>query len=81
MRTTLTLDDDVAVRLQRLRQARGGRLKDTVNDALRLGLRALEEGVERRGGTTASVDLGRPRVADVDDVSGILAAVEGDGFR
>lgn len=41
MRTTLTLDDDVAVKLKRL--AAGGRFKEVANRALRLGLRALEE--------------------------------------
>jgi hypothetical protein len=38
MRTTLTLDDDVAVQLERLRRARDANLKDLVNEALRLGL-------------------------------------------
>ena len=36
MRTTLTLDDDVAVQLERLRKARHANLKDLVNEALRL---------------------------------------------
>jgi hypothetical protein len=34
MRTTLTLDDDVAVQLERLRRARDANLKDLVNEAL-----------------------------------------------
>lgn len=38
MRTTLTLDPDVAVRLKRLRQRRDVPLKDIVNDALRESL-------------------------------------------
>jgi hypothetical protein len=37
MRTTLTLDDDVAVALERLRRAGDASLKDIVNDALRRG--------------------------------------------
>ncbi len=40
MRTTLTLDDDVAVRLQELAQRRGKSFKDAVNDTLRKGLNA-----------------------------------------
>jgi len=39
MRTTLTLDDDVTVQLERLRRARDASLKDLVNEALRRGLR------------------------------------------
>ena len=38
MRTTLTLDDDVAARLEQLRRDRDESLKDIVNDALRRGL-------------------------------------------
>ena len=43
MRTTLTLDADVAARLKRLRQRRDARFKDVVNAALREGLRVMEE--------------------------------------
>jgi hypothetical protein len=38
MRTTLTLDDDVAAVLERLRKSRDANLKDLVNEALRRGL-------------------------------------------
>ena len=41
MRTTLTLDDDVAALLSRAVKRRGGAFKDTVNEALRLGLEAM----------------------------------------
>ena len=41
MRTTLTIDDDVAVRLQRLRNERGDSLKAVVNEALRRGLEQM----------------------------------------
>ena len=36
MRTTLTIDDDVAAELERVRQARDAKFKDLVNEALRL---------------------------------------------
>lgn len=38
MRTTLTLDDDVAARLERLQRERGISFKEAVNATLRLGL-------------------------------------------
>ena len=41
MRTTLTLDDDVAAALERLRRARDASLKDVVNEVLRGGLSEL----------------------------------------
>ena len=48
MRTTLTLDDDNAVRLERLRKERDVGLKDVVNDAIRRGLDVLEAPVGSR---------------------------------
>ncbi len=42
MRTTLTLDDDVAVRLKRLHKKRDASFKEVVNEAMRLGLDRLE---------------------------------------
>src|SRR5439155_2140586 len=41
MRTTLTLDDDVSVQLERLRRARDASMKDLVTEALRRGLREM----------------------------------------
>jgi hypothetical protein len=82
MRTTLTLDDDVAAALERLRRARGARLRTLVNDVLREGLRHLQPRPTR--GTpfrTQSVDLGRARIAGVDNVFETLAITDGDDFR
>ena len=41
MRTTLTLDDDVAAMLERLRKAREQSRKELVNEALRQGLKQM----------------------------------------
>jgi hypothetical protein len=38
MRTTLTIDDDVAARLERLRRERGISFKELINATLRSGL-------------------------------------------
>jgi len=82
MRTTLSLDDDVAAQLERVRSARGGSLKETVNAALREGLQRLERPPERQQRRyTRSVSLGRPRIGAVDNVAEVLAVVEGDAFR
>lgn len=83
MRTTLTLDDDVAARLAELR-ARGDRrsLKQVVNDVLRAGLAALDrERPVPSGPYTRAVSLGKPRLPDLDDVSEVLAVAEGDDYR
>ena len=75
MRTTLTLDDDVAARLERLRRARGQSLRDITNDALRRGLDDLTRRPQQRDPfRTESVDLGPLRLPSIDSVSEILAA-------
>ncbi len=82
MRTTLTLDDDVAALLERVRAERGSGLKDVVNEALRLGLRGLTARPRRRTAyRTPTVSLGRCLVGSLDDVSEALALAEGEAFR
>ncbi len=81
MRTTLSLDDDVATQLERVRRSRGGSLKDTVNAALREGLQRLEQPAPRtRRSYTRVVSLGKPRIGAVDNVAEVLAVAEGEAF-
>lgn len=82
MRTTLTLDDDVAVLVERLRKARGDSLKTVVNAALREGLRHMATPPRRRTPfRTRAVDLGRCLAGSVDNVAETLAVAEGESFR
>lgn len=82
MRTTLTLDDDVARLLERARARRGIPLKQIVNEALREGLARLETPrPARRRHTTRAVSLGRCLLDNVDDVAEALALAEGERFR
>ena len=82
MRTTLTLDDDVAARIERLRKTRNVSLKDLVNEALREGLKHLAAPqVERAPFRTEAVDLGRCLLGNVDNVAEALAVAEGESFR
>ena len=82
MRTTLTLDPDVASLAQRLQRARGQSFKAIVNEALRSGLRAMAAPsgppVVYR---TPEVDLGRCRIGSLDDVAEVLVVAEGEEFR
>ena len=78
MRTTLTIDDDVAIKLKRL--AKGGRFKDVANRALRLGLLAME--AEKRDAPYRTQPVvGRPRVANLDNIGDIIAEHEQDDWR
>lgn len=82
MRTTLTLDDDVAAQLERLRRTRDVSLKELVNEILRRGLKDLSAPPKRREPFhTQVVTLGRPRQASLDNVEEILAIAEGDSFK
>jgi hypothetical protein len=83
MRTTLTLDPDVAAALERWKEARGVSLKAAVNEAIRHGLRALEAPPEqaREPYRIRSWSAARLLMANVDDVAEVLAAAEGEAFR
>ena len=81
MRTTLTIDDDVAAMLHRVGKLRGGSFKDLVNEALRRGLREMAAPPKtQRPFETRSVDLGRLRVASIDNIAEALAIAEDESF-
>lgn len=82
MRTTLTLEDDVAVRIERLRKEKDTSLKDIVNGLLR---KALDD--------AKPVPAERPRVdvrifnvescalPNLDKIADVLAFAEGEDYR
>jgi hypothetical protein len=82
MRTTLTLDDDVAAMIERIRRARGASLKDIVNEALRHSLSDLATAPKcHEPFKTNNVALGRLRLASIDNISESLAIAEGEAFK
>jgi hypothetical protein len=82
MRTTLTLDDDVAAVLERLRRGRDASLKQLINEALRRGLKEMSGRPKRREPVrTRSVALGRVRIGGIDNVGEALAAAEGEIYK
>lgn len=80
MRTTLTLDEDVAALLEKTRRAKGLSFKQIVNEALRAGLRQLATPGQRRH-RFKTPDLGRCLIGALDDVSEALATGEGEAFQ
>jgi hypothetical protein len=79
VRTTLSLDDDVVAQLTELRSRHDRPFKQLINDVLRAGLAQLERAEPVRCGPyTLSVSLGKSRLPDVDDISDVLALVEGE---
>ena len=82
MRTTLTLDDDVAAALERLRKSRNASLKDLINAALRRGLKDMSSRAKRRERfRTRAVALGQLRIAGLDNIGEALAIAEGEAYK
>lgn len=81
MRTTLTIDEDVALLLKRVQQNRNLRFKELVNEALRRGLQDMLAPKETTPFRTRSVDLGELRISGIDNIADVLALAEGEGFR
>ena len=78
MRTTLTIDDDVAAKLKVLSQGRS--LKEVTNHALRLGLHAMETERQEAPYTTEPRD-GKPRILNLDNIAEVIAEIERDDWR
>lgn len=82
MRTTLTLDDDVAVRLERERLKRRVPLKTIVNEVLRLGLDAVHTPTRRRAPfRTKGFHLGPSLVGSLDNIEEVLSRADGEDHR
>lgn len=82
MRTTLTLDDDVAAALERARKQKDASLKEVVNEALRKGLPELARPSRgRKRFRTRPLSLGKCLVPGLDNVARVLAIAEGETFK
>lgn len=75
MRTTVTLDDDVVVAVERLRREEGLATSAALNALARRGLAAAAEPPARFVQVTSA--MGSPRVP-VDDVAAALELLEGE---
>ncbi len=79
MRTTLTLDSDISVRLNQLRLVQTRPFKEIVNEVLRAGLDAISQRRKARASYhTPSVSLGGCLAGDIDNVHEALSIAEGD---
>lgn len=82
MRTTLTIDDDVAAELERLRRMRNAKFKDLVNEALRRGLHDMAAPPKKRKRfRTRSFNVGGVLVNNIDNIGELLAEIEGEWHR
>lgn len=81
MRTTVTLEDDVAAALVRLEKEEGLSPKEAINMSVRAFVAARSRKGARSTYRTPAVDLGRCLIGSIDDVSETVALAEGDDFR
>jgi hypothetical protein len=82
VRTTLTLDDDVAAKLEAEARRSGLSFKETVNTMLRIGLAARRGKLPRQPFTVKPLTL-EPTDPnfDFDNIDTLLDQVEGPGRR
>ncbi|MPZ31726.1 MAG: DUF2191 domain-containing protein [Rhodospirillales bacterium] len=78
MRTTLTLDDDVAAKLKAEARRTGRPFRDTVNETLRRGLATRRVGSAQLPFKVATRDLGDLRAGlSLDNIGELIEQVEG----
>ena len=82
MRTTLTLDDDVATKLKAESRRAGRSFRDVVNETLRSGLAQRRASAPRQNFKVTTRDLGdlRPGLS-LDNVAELIEQVEGPLHR
>lgn len=82
MRTTLTLEKDVAARVAQVARKRRLPVKTVVNEALREGLARFDRPqASRQPFRTTGFDLGPSLLGSLDDVEQALARIEGERHK
>jgi len=81
MRTTLTLDADVAAKAKQAAGCLGKPFKTTVNEALRIGLDQLLKPPGAKPYRTRARPLGLQPGCSYDNIGDLLAQTEGEDFR
>ena len=80
MRTTLSLDDDIANLLNKEIRRSGGSFKEAVNHYLRLGLTAAKQPVRKKFVVKPRA-MGLPPGLSYDNIGELLDAIEGPLHR
>jgi hypothetical protein len=81
MRTTLTLDDDVAAKLKAESRRAGRPFRDIVNDTLRRGLASRRATAQRQPFKIVARDLGLKPGLSLDNIWELIEQVEGPLHR
>jgi hypothetical protein len=82
MRTTFTLDDDVAAKLEAESQRAGRPFREIVNEMLRRGLENRRATAQRRAFKVSARDLGNLKPGlSLDNIGELIERVEGPLHR
>ncbi len=82
MRTTLTLDDDVAAKLRTQSQRAGRPFREIVNETLRRGLESRRATAQRRAFKVKARALGKLKPGlSLDNIAELIEQVEGSVHR
>jgi len=81
MRTTLTLDEDVAQKTKELAMKLKKPFKVVINDALRKGLEQVEKPTKRLPFRTISHEMGLREGFGIDNIQELIAQAEGENTR
>jgi hypothetical protein len=81
MRTTLTLDDDVAAMLRRLQKEQGTSFKALVNDALRRGAESMSEKPSREWKQYTFPVRSGPFTVPINDISAVEEMLDEERYR
>ncbi len=82
MRTTITLDDDIAEKLQsEMRRRRSNNFKETLNDVLRRGLLARRELTAAKPFKVRARRLGNKAGLNYDNIGELLEQLEGSSHK
>ena len=81
MRTTVTLDEDVAQKTKQLAKVLRKPFKAVLNDALRRGLDQVEKPRKHRDYKTIPHEMGLREGLSIDNIQELLARVEGENTR
>jgi hypothetical protein len=81
IRTTVTLDEDVAARVKRESQSRGATFRDTLNDLLRVALMGVDNKPRRRTLRIKPAHMGYKPGLNYDNVETLLEYGEGEQHR
>ena len=81
IRTTVTLDDDVADRVQRRARSLGKPFRETLNELLRAGLLSAESPAARTRFRIKPFHMGYRPELNYDDVESLIEYLEGPLHR